>query len=70
EEAADHLFVLVNAIKRRLNSPDLPVAFAGGLLTSANPLSLRLCELLQLSDIPQPRYPPVIGAALLAALTN
>jgi N-acetylglucosamine kinase-like BadF-type ATPase len=44
------------------------IAFAGGLLTTPNPLSRQLCVELNLPDIPQPRYPPVMGAALLALL--
>lgn len=56
----------VETIKRRLHMDQPEVAFAGGLLTSDNLLSRTLCQRLGLSCIPQPRYTPVVGAALLA----
>lgn len=62
EGLADH----VDTIKRRLAMQEAEIAFAGGILTSDNLLSRQLCTRLGLSDIPQPRYTPVIGAALLA----
>ncbi len=66
EHGVEGLVEHVETIKRRLvmNRPE--VAFAGGLLTSDNLLSQRLCEQLGLTNIPQPRYTPVVGAALLA----
>jgi N-acetylglucosamine kinase-like BadF-type ATPase len=67
--AADALTVLVRTIERRLHLHQPAIAFAGGLLTTENPLSQALCGRLGLAAIPQPRYPPVIGAALLAKLT-
>ncbi len=63
--AADELALSVRALRHRLDMESLPIAFAGGLLSSHNPLSLKLCQLLDLPDIPQPQYPPVIGAAIL-----
>ena len=66
EAAAEALAELARTIQRRLGDPSLPIAFAGGLLERDNRLSRRLSNLLQLPSIPRPRYPPVIGAALLA----
>lgn len=66
ETAARELALAARAVMHQLNREPLPVAFAGGLLSEANPLSLRLCDLLGLEGIPTPRYPPVIGAAILA----
>ncbi len=59
---------LVTTVVRRLGVPTLPIAFAGGLLTADNHLSRDLCNFLSLPTIPQPKYPPVIGAALLAKI--
>ncbi len=64
--AAGELALAVRAVRYRLGMETLPVAFAGGLLSSANPLSLKLCQLLDLPDLPQPLYAPSIGAAILA----
>jgi hypothetical protein len=44
----------------------LPIAFTGSLLSAPNPLSEMLCTLLGLPAIPANRYPPAVGAALLA----
>lgn len=66
EAAARELALAARTVQHRLNREWLPVAFAGGLLAEANPLSTRLCDLLGLETIPTPRYPPVIGAAILA----
>jgi N-acetylglucosamine kinase-like BadF-type ATPase len=44
------------------------IQFCGGLLSADNPLSAALCAELALPVRPIPRYPPVIGAALLAKL--
>ncbi len=69
ETAAHELALLGKTVIRRLESEAPKIAFAGGLLANPNFLSLRLCEILDLPGIPSPRYPPVIGAALLARLT-
>lgn len=66
ESAVRELTRLCQAVIQRLDIENPEIAFAGGLLVSPNPLSTRLCESLTLPDIPQPLYPPVIGAALLA----
>jgi glucosamine kinase len=68
-EAADELAALVQVSLKRLNMPDAPIAFAGGLLSESNPLSLAVMQRLNLSDLPQSRYSPSLGAALLAKLT-
>jgi N-acetylglucosamine kinase-like BadF-type ATPase len=64
--AAEELALAVRAVHYRLSMEALPIAYAGGLLSFANPLSLKLCELLGLPDLPVPRYPAVIGGAILA----
>lgn len=66
---ADALTALTQAIISRLHMKEPQIAFAGGLLTSDNPLSRALCTRLKLDAIPQAIYPPVIGAALLAKLS-
>lgn len=53
--------------RQRLGGVQLPVAFAGGLLTNDNLFSQKLVQRLRLPDSPQPRYPPAVGAAILAA---
>ena len=50
----------------RLALGDPHYAFAGGLLSELNPLSVGLCRELGLVEVPHPRYSPVLGAALLA----
>lgn len=53
----------------RLDLPDGPIAFAGSLLTTDNPLSREVCRALALPGSPPAQYPPLIGAALLALQT-
>ncbi len=48
---------------------DGPIGFAGGLLEKSAYYRQMLADALQI-DVPTPRYPPVIGAALLAKLTH
>ena len=67
--AAVEIELLPRAITRQLKQPNLPLAVAGGLLTSDNPLSRRVATLLGYERLPQPLHPPVIGGALLAKLT-
>jgi len=64
--AAEELALAARAVNYRFSMEALPIAFAGGLLSFSNPLSLKLCELLSLPELPQPRYAPVIGGAILA----
>ncbi|MBI1277171.1 MAG: hypothetical protein GC179_03490 [Anaerolineaceae bacterium] len=64
--AAEELALAARAVHYRLQMETLPVAFSGGLLSFANPLSLKLCELLFLPALPQPLYPPNMGGAILA----
>lgn len=64
--AWNELYHATKTVMRRLDMHNPRIAFAGGLLTTPNGLSTHLCAALQLPTIPEPRYPPVIGAALLA----
>lgn len=64
--AAAHLADLGRAVADRLALGDPRYAFAGGLLSEPNPLSVGLCQDLGLAEMPRPRYSPVLGAALLA----
>ncbi|MDZ4770917.1 MAG: BadF/BadG/BcrA/BcrD ATPase family protein [Chloroflexota bacterium] len=66
QRAADHLTRLVRQAKARIDVAALPIAFGGGLLMSDNPLSQELVYSLELSDRPESKYPPVVGAAILA----
>lgn len=68
-EAADSLISLVYTAFERLKMVDAPIAFAGGLLSEANPLSYAVLQRLNLKEIPATLYSPVLGAALLAKLT-
>jgi N-acetylglucosamine kinase-like BadF-type ATPase len=68
DHAASHLAGMAGLLRARLHEPDLPIAFGGGLLTAGTPLAARLAALLQLAEPPAPRYPPVVGAALMARL--
>lgn len=70
ETAAHDLVAHVRAVRQNLNAPDVPVAFAGGLITRQNRLSRRVVDLLGLDALPAPQYPPVIGAALMAKLSR
>jgi N-acetylglucosamine kinase-like BadF-type ATPase len=65
-QAARHLASMAHTVSDQLDMAAPDFAFTGGLLTTSNPLSMALCHALTLSAIPEPRYPPVIGAALLA----
>ena len=67
-QAGSHLARQVEQMRRRLDAPDAPVAFAGGLLDNENPLSLDVTQRLNLPTRPIARHSPVIGAALLAKL--
>ena len=64
------LALAVRAVRQRLDLPNQQPVFAGSLLTTENPLSKLVCELLGLDAIPMPKYPPVMGAALLALSAN
>lgn len=67
---AEHLHWHYRTIVDVLNMDAPPVAFAGGVLSSDNALSRALAGRLGLDAPPQPKYPPVIGAALLASLSH
>ncbi len=66
QRAANELAQVAEAVIRRLAMESPEFAFAGGLLSEPNPLTDALCRALRLPTVPVPRYPPVIGAALLA----
>jgi hypothetical protein len=59
---------MVQVARQQLKQAAGDIAFAGSLLHDWNPLSRRVCALLNLSTLPIPRYESVIGAALLAKL--
>lgn len=66
ETGALELALAVRAVAQRLDMQGHAPMFAGSLLAGANPLSTLLCSLLGMDGIPVPRYPPAVGAALLA----
>ncbi len=68
EQAATLLVAQVAIMRERLCFADAPVAFAGGLLDKDNTFSDLLTKELGLVKRPLSKYPPVIGAALLAKM--
>ena len=66
--AAQHLAQQLDTMRLRLNDAQAPIAFAGGLLESENWLSKALAKRLALPARPAAKYPPVVGAALLAKM--
>ncbi len=70
ERGVRELVTLVNTINKRLKLKQPRIAFAGGMLQIFNPLTEKLCARLDLSMLPEALYSPVIGAALLAKLTE
>ncbi|MEL6150912.1 MAG: BadF/BadG/BcrA/BcrD ATPase family protein [Chloroflexota bacterium] len=67
-QAADDLYAHYTALVSTLDLEDAPIGFAGGLLSSVNPLSGRLMQLLGMDVLPQPMHSPTGGAALLAKI--
>jgi N-acetylglucosamine kinase len=65
-KAVAELYYAGKTVAHRLQIKTPAYAFAGGLLNEPNHLSLGLSTALGLSALPVPKYPPVIGAALLA----
>ena len=63
---ARDLALSVRAVAQRLDLRPQQVAFSGGLLINANPLSDLVCDLIGLSAIPTAKHTPAIGAAILA----
>ncbi len=53
--ACDELTLAARTVIRRLQMEAPKIAFAGGLLNTPNPLSLALCQALDLPALPQPR---------------
>jgi N-acetylglucosamine kinase-like BadF-type ATPase len=68
EQGAAALVLLSDTIIARLHMTAPRIAFAGGLLTSDNALSRAVCKRLGMTTLPEARYAPVVGAALLAKL--
>ena len=68
EQAATLLVAQAAVLQRRLAYDDAPIAFAGGLLDNDNTFSDLVSKELGLVERPVSKYPPVIGAALLAKL--
>ena len=60
----------VTALQQQLEMPNTAIALAGGLLDQPNPYALMLCEKLGLAEFPIAKYPPVMGAALLALMRS
>jgi glucosamine kinase len=59
---------VAKSILRQLDDPTLPIAFGGSVLTQSPLMSEQLRHHLNLATIPVPRYPPALGAVLLAVL--
>lgn len=68
QQAADELAALARYVLDALEMPLSSLVFAGGLLSSDHALMASLLQRLSLNERPPTRYPPVIGAALLAKL--
>ena len=68
EMAVANLVMMTNRLIKRLKMNSPAIYFTGGLISQPNVMSLRLCKRLGLDGIPQPKYPPVVGAGLLAKL--
>ncbi|MEZ4668062.1 MAG: BadF/BadG/BcrA/BcrD ATPase family protein [Anaerolineae bacterium] len=68
ERGATALSQLVNSILRQLDDTTLPVAFGGSILTRSAVMSELLRKQLKLETIPTPKYPPAVGAVLLAVI--
>ena len=66
--AADKLVRQLEIMQRRLDYPDAPIAFAGGLLDKGNYLSEAVAAQLGLAERPRAKHLPVVGAALLAKM--
>ncbi|MEM6529079.1 MAG: BadF/BadG/BcrA/BcrD ATPase family protein [Chloroflexota bacterium] len=69
-KAADDLYAHYTAVVNVLELDDAPIGFAGGLLSSVNLLSRGLMQRLDLTRLPQAKYEPVAGAALLAKISQ
>ncbi|MEO1664110.1 MAG: BadF/BadG/BcrA/BcrD ATPase family protein [Chloroflexota bacterium] len=69
-QAANDLCAHHSALVAVLELEDVPIGFAGGVLSSVNLLSQRVMDQLGLTELPQAKYEPVAGAALLAKITQ
>ncbi len=68
QRASQHLAEATKLLRKRLDYPKAPIAFAGGLLDRPNYLSEDLTRRLGLRERPIAKHRPVIGAALLARM--
>lgn len=68
EDATAYMIGLADTLKRHLNMQDPEIVFAGSLLTNDNVYRDMLMQQLGLQTPPVAKYPPMIGAALLAKL--
>ena len=68
DSAAGLLAAQVAFMRERLEFAEAPLAFAGGLLDNDNCLSNLVAKQLGLDGRPVAKYPPVLGAALLAKM--
>ncbi|MCY3799367.1 MAG: hypothetical protein OXG84_16285 [Chloroflexi bacterium] len=66
--ASEYLADQLQTLRRRLDYPEAPIAFAGGLLDNDNWLSREVSRRLALAERPVAKHPPVIGAAMLAKM--
>lgn len=68
EFAAAELVAQVAMMRRRLSFAAAPIAFAGGLLDNDNYFARMVSRQLGLAERPMAKYPPVVGATLLAKI--
>ncbi len=68
EAAVLELAGQADLMRSRLNWPDAPIAFAGGLLDNDNILSEMVAQQLGLTERPVAKYSPIVGAAMLAKM--
>ena len=68
QRAAIQLVSRLELMIQQLDYDRAPIAFAGGLLDNSNHLSEDIARRLKLKNRPIAKYPPVVGAALLAQL--
>ena len=68
QAAANQLVRRLQFLRRQPGYEQLPIAFAGGLLDHSSWLSEELARRLKLKHRPAAKYPPAIGAALLAKM--
>jgi N-acetylglucosamine kinase-like BadF-type ATPase len=65
-QASHELALALRAVHQHLQMENLPIAFAGSLLTHDNILSRKLCQSLELPTLPLPKFAPSVGGLILA----